>query len=90
MADQDKNKILNQALAEKTSVIGQALSQLAKEFKVDVFLLVSAPQLGAYHQLSQIQRLATVDRLETILQTLRSDTSSWLNTGLSADDETEE
>lgn len=90
MADQDKTEILKQTLAEKVVPISQELVKLAKEFKVDLFLLVSAPQLGVSHQLSQIQRLSTVDRLETELQALRSDTSVWLNAGLTAEDEAAE
>jgi hypothetical protein len=84
---EDKKEALKRDLGEDIIPIAQALVKLAKEYKADFFLLVSAPHLGTSHQARQIQRLSTVERLEAELHALRSDTSSWLNAGLTAEDE---
>lgn len=82
MENQNQKETLKQDLEEQVTQICQALTKLAKDFKVDVFLAVNAPQLGTYQQMNQIHRLATVDRLAAELQELRSNTTSWLNAGL--------
>jgi len=87
MKHQDQKEVLKRDLEEKLTPICQALTKLAKDFKVDVFLAVNAPQLGTYQQMNQIHRLATVDRLAEKLQELRSNTTSWLNARLTVEDE---
>jgi len=87
MKNQNQKEVLNQDLEEQVTPICQALTKLAKDFKVDVFLAINAPQLGTYRQMNQIHRLATVDRLAAELQELRSNTASWLNAGLTVEDE---